>query len=819
MSKKIAKVLLGFYVQQLDRLFDYIIPDNLLEDIQIGARVIVPFQNRLSVAYVWELAERSEFEQLKEIKEIVDIPPLINEAQFQLINWLAEYYFCSRVDVVKLCLPPGANLTKEGYYQLTLGLEELQRRLAADFSPPEVEQAMGLIASGVNSAWSAKQWAKKFQNFSLIWEFLISNKILIQGYRVSQAKVSPKVFRLYQWAASAGERETPAGSRVKDVLLEHPAGMARPELCAVAEVSDSVINRLFKEGKLVACEVAAERRPVGFEGQIPSKTVAFNPEQQQVYQLLATQSFNHLFLLHGVTGSGKTELYFELAAEVLKNGLQVLYLVPEISLTPQTLERARSRFGDQVALLHSNMSDGERFDQWFKIKQGEARFVLGARSAIFAPFDKLGLIIVDEEHEVTYKQEETPRYHARLVVEKLAEIAHARVIFGSATPSIETFNYAQTGKYTYLQLKQRFNRNPLPEVTLVNMRDELQSGNKNILSQLLFESIQQSLDNHEQVILLLNRRGHSTFILCRDCGQSLRCQACDVSLTYHLNERTLRCHYCDYRLKIPDICPNCRSNRIRYFGHGTQKLEEELAANFNGARIIRMDLDSTARKGAHHDIYRKLTGGEVDILLGTQMIAKGLDLPRVTLVGVISADSSLNVPDFRASERCFHLLTQVAGRAGRGEKLGRVIFQTYNPEHYSLQFAKDHDYHGFYEAEIARRLELNYPPFSELIKIGFTGLNLSRVSEAAQNFSLILKARQRTVCNDTSEGRADFMEVLGPAPSLIPKIQDKYRWQMLLKSNNPLWLEQLMKVSWEEYQLRKFPDVRVIRDRNPYSTI
>lgn len=428
---------------------------------------------------------------------------------------------------------------------------------------------------------------------------------------------------------------------------------------------------------------------------------------------------------------------------------------------------------------------------------------------------------MDEEHESTYKQDDSPRYHAVQVVTKLAEITGAKVILGSATPSIESFYRAQTEQYQYLQLDKRYNSNPLPEVTIINMRDELQKGNKNILSNDLHDSIKTCISNDEQVILLLNRRGYATFVLCRDCGYSIKCPSCDVSLTYHVPEINLRCHYCDHYQKVPSICPKCSSTRIRYFGHGTQKLEEELAKDFPQARLLRMDLDSTARKGAHHHIYQQLSDGSVDILLGTQMIAKGLDLPRVTLVGVITADSTLNFPDFRAAERTFSLLTQVAGRAGRGSKMGHVIFQTYNPEHYSLQNASKHDYLSFYQQEIEYRRELSYPPFSELVKLSFQGLVDARVAAAAEKFGELLESLN--LPNQTnatqSQSTKSILEILGPAPSLIAKIQNKYRWQILLKSNQLSQLEQIIKTVWDQFPFRDFGDIKISRDRNPYSTV
>lgn len=818
MSNQIARVLVASQAPSLDRLFDYRIPAEFQDAVQIGARVIVPFQKRPSLGFLWELADYSEFPNLKEIRELLDDPPLIGKIQYQLINWLADYNFCSRLEVVKLCLPPGANLSREAYYRLTVPADQLKEILAAVFPADEVAAVLELVSLGTKTGWNAAGWQRKFQELPKVFEFLTDRGLLVRSYRIAKPKTKAKTSKVYRWVFPEGEEETAAaGSRVKNVLMTNPMGMTAAEICGAAGVSSTVLKRLLKEGKLRCLELAAERNPAGFEERIIPRQTSLNCEQQTAFQTISTGQEGSLYLLHGVTGSGKTEVYFETAQEILKNGGQVLYLVPEIALTPQTLERARNRFGDQVALIHSNMSDGERFDQWFRVKRGEARLVLGARSAVFAPFTDLKLIIVDEEHESTYKQEENPRYHIRQVVEKLASLTGAKVIFGSATPSVESFYYAQTGKYRYLQLNKRFNRNPLPEVQVVDMREELKNGNKNILSRRLFDSIAGSLANHEQIILLLNRRGHSTFILCRDCGYSLGCPACEVALTYHLTEKTLRCHYCDYRQPVPNQCPKCGSARIRFFGHGTQKLEEELAVYFPEARIVRMDVDSTAKKGAHHQIYQQLTSGAVDILLGTQMIAKGLDLPNVTLVGVISADSILHIPDFRAAERTFQLLTQVAGRTGRGQKPGRVVFQTYDPDHYSLRFAKVHDYRSFYQTEIEFRDKLHYPPFAEMVKFGFSGLNPEKVSKAANSFYLLVE-KVRAALSSSERPPLD-MEILGPSPALIPKIQNNYRWQLLLKSVQPDRLEQVVKQAWEKYRSLKEPDVKVIKDRHPYLVV
>ncbi len=822
MPAMIAKVLIATQAQQLDRLFDYIIPEAMVGLLRVGSRVLVPFQNRQNMGYVWQLAEEPECANVKEVQELLDEQPLINEAQYHLINQLADYYFVSRVDVIKCCLPPGINFRKKRYYRIREEYSQIGQRLMAVFSRPIVDETIKLLEAGVKANWTIDGWQRKFAHLPKAWEFLQSNRILLATSDLVEPKIAPKQVRLLMLAKDACfDKETAPAKRIHACLSGNEAGLTRSQLCATAEVSSSVIDRLCKEAKLIARDSTQERIPIGLEETAAALSVHLTEQQQQALRVILDPAGPSCLLLHGITGSGKTEVYFEAALELIRKGFQVLYLVPEISLTPQTLERAKRRFGKEVALLHSNMSDGERYDQWFKIQNGAARFVLGARSAVFAPFTNLGLIIVDEEHESSYKQEDSPRYHTRWVVEKLAEITGAKVVFGSATPAVESFYQARTGKYGYIHLDQRYNQSRLPEVTMVDMREELRSGNKNVLSRLLRESIQKVLDRHEQVILLLNRRGYATFILCRDCGQALRCPSCDVSLTYHQNERFLRCHYCDYRMPIPETCPNCQSSRIRYFGNGTQKLEEELKQFFPEAGIIRMDIDSTARKGSHYEIYQKLRDGSVDILLGTQMIAKGLDLPRVTLVGVISADSTLNIPDFRAAERTFQLLTQVAGRAGRGEQPGHVIFQSYNQEHYSLQTARNHDYLGFYEREILGRQELRFPPFSELVKLGFAGLQSAAVSAAATEFYRILQERIREYERNSNLNQSPdaWLEILGPAPALIPKIQDNYRWQILIKCNHPALLERTVKSAWEQFAVQKYPTVRVYRDRNPFSII
>lgn len=816
-KRRIAKVLIDSPVMALDTLFDYEIPEQWAAMAALRSRVIVPIQKRMTVGFIWDFADHSEYDNLRPIEKVVDVFPLLTETQYRLVDWMAAHYFCNRAEVVRLCLPPGSRLEKEDGFRINCSLDELLPALADALPRSIVERVEPILRAKENFSWTQTEWQKEFRQFPELFEYLLHRQWIEPVQLFGKSRVSPKQALICRWIGSEQERETEAGERVKRTLLNHQTGLTRAQIAAAASVSTAVINRLIREGKVALCQTVVDRVPVGLESPTERRSVSLNEEQSEVYSRVYHSEAGSICLLRGVTGSGKTEIYFELAQKIIADGQQVLYLVPEIALTPQTLKRARERFGETVALLHSNMSDGERYDQWFKIKRGEARFILGARSALFAPFESLGLIVVDEEHESTYKQEESPRYHTREVVEQLARLTGAKVIMGSATPALESFYAAKEGKYTYAEVTRRYNQIPLPEVVVVDMREELKRGNKTIFSGALSEAIQVRLERNEQVVLLLNRRGHSTFVMCRDCGESLRCPSCEVSLTYHSHNTVLRCHYCDYRQPIPNTCPKCHSHRIRYFGNGTQKLEAELAAMFPKAKVIRMDVDSTAGKGAHQRIYQQLTTGEVDILLGTQMIAKGLDLPRVTLVGVIAADSTLNMPDFRGAERTFQLLTQVAGRAGRGDRLGQVIFQTYNPEHYALQYAKTHDYPGFYETEIENRRLLKYPPYTELLKFGFSGIRREQVVAAAEAFRERLDQCISQVASSSKDD--DIIEVLGPAPALIEKIQNRYRHQIILKTNRADWLEQIGTEVWNLFPFKKYPETRIIRDRNPYSVL
>jgi primosomal protein N' (replication factor Y) len=540
-------------------------------------------------------------------------------------------------------------------------------------------------------------------------------------------------------------------------------------------------------------------------------------EQQQVFQEISASlaaGRHNIFLVHGVTGSGKTEVYLQAIRRCLELGKEAIVLVPEISLTPQMVERFKGRFGDQVAVLHSRLSHGERYDEWRKIALRKASVAVGARSAVFAPFTRLGLIIIDEEHESSYKQDDHPKYHARDVAIRRGLVNGAVVVLGSATPSLESYCLAagdlpdgdasaavespardafrETAaareaahpavSYRLLPMRSRVHGRPLPEVHIVDMREELKAGNRSMFSRPLHQAIEQRLLRKEQTVLLLNRRGYATFVMCRSCGYVIRCPHCDISLTYHLSSRALRCHYCGYAERERDVCPDCASEHIRHFGAGTQRVEEELARLFPGIRVIRMDVDTTAEKGSHEKWLTMFRNRQADVLLGTQMVAKGLDFPNVTLVGVITADTVLNLPDFRSAEKTFQLLTQVAGRAGRHELSGEVFVQTYAPDHYSIVCAGRHDYAGFVREELPLRRLRGYPPFWKLILITLAHEQPAQLIRFAEKLAVRLKELAADAGCPPGRAGAEFgIDILGPVASPIPRIKDRYRFQCMVK--------------------------------------
>lgn len=585
-------------------------------------------------------------------------------------------------------------------------------------------------------------------------------------------------------------------------LKENSGKYTKSELINVNSISQYKLNKLIEKGLLVVEEETVFRYNNRTYNIDCEKELTF--EQKHVLDEYNNSS-NNLFLLKGVTGSGKTEVYMRMVEEVLQKNQSAIVLVPEISLTPQMIERFKGRFGRNVALFHSKLSDGERFDEWFRVKAGKAKLVVGARSAIFLPVKNLGLIIIDEEHENTYKSEQNPKYQTKEVAEFLSEQKGCRVVLGSATPTIETYYRALIGDLELLELNSRVDGKDMPPMKVVDMRNELRSGNISLFSRELFKEMQEKLSRKEQIILFLNRRGFSTFVSCRSCGYVFKCEECDISMTYH-RSGLLVCHYCGKTKRAPQKCPKCDSKYVKFFGAGTQRVEEEVKKYFKDARVLRMDVDTTRSKDAYENIYNTFKEGKADILIGTQMISKGLDFKNVTLVGVLAADMSINIPDYRAAERTFQIITQVAGRAGRGEKQGEVIIQTYTPEHYSLEYAVNYDYEGFYEKEFTVRALMKYPPFGKILLIN----GISKKEDLLKNFMHKIS----NVIKPLVEKEID-VDILGPIPCLVAKVKENYRWQIVIKGEFESEFAKKIKELLYDENKNVYNDIRISMDINP----
>ncbi|WP_394855020.1 primosomal protein N' [Clostridium lamae] len=613
----------------------------------------------------------------------------------------------------------------------------------------------------------------------------------------------------YKLVVAMGDIEIPEEVTIKyeDVLnfiRQNNGKYNKAELTKQYGLSMYKINKLIKEGYLKVEEEIVYRYNI-------REYIDYREKKLTEDQIIAIdkieKSSKNVILLKGVTGSGKTEIYMQLVKSAVNSGKSSIILVPEISLTPQMIERFKGRFGKEVAVFHSKLSDGEKYDEWYRVKEGRAKVVIGARSALFLPLQNLGIIIIDEEHENTYKSEQNPKYVTRDVAEFISEIKGCKVILGSATPSIETYYRAISGEIELVELNSRIDNKPMPEIEIIDMREELNSGNISMFSKKLFLEMKEALSRKEQIILFLNRRGFSTFVSCRSCGYVFKCPKCDISMTFHKNGY-LVCHYCGHGERQSKICPKCKSKYVKHFGAGTERVEEEVRKYFKDVRILRMDMDTTRQKNSHEAIYNSFKNGEADILIGTQMISKGLDFENVTLVGILAADMSLNMPDYRSAERTFQIITQVSGRAGRGDKEGKVILQTYNPNHYSLNYAKNHDYNGFYNEEFTTRGLMYYPPFGRILLINASSKN----ERALKSFMNLLREELSKINEDELN-----IEMLGPVPCIISKIKDNFRWQIIFKGD--LSLDFCKKIKDNLYQLNKnvYNEIKVTIDINPNS--
>ncbi|HFI0601363.1 TPA: primosomal protein N' [Streptococcus suis] len=789
-----AQIIVDVPLMQTDQAYTYLVSEEFEAGIVPGIRVHVPFGkgNRLIQGIVVGLTEElpEGTQDIKPIVEVLDYSPVLNKEQFWLADQMRKTVFAYKITLLKAMLPSLLNSTYDKILRPGLGLEIAEQESLfggrdqvrfSDLDVSEQARIMRLAQAG-----------------KILVDYVAKDKKQIKTekwYRVNRDQLM--------------QAEIPARAKkrlaLKAYLLEHSD---EQPLASLKKDFSADTLRYFQENAYIdVWEEEVSRTQALFDKVGVSQALSLNPEQaiavKEILSKVGQES--QTYLLQGVTGSGKTEVYLQVIDQVLKMGKTAIMLVPEISLTPQMTNRFIARFGQQVAILHSGLSDGEKYDEWRKIERGEAQVVVGARSAIFAPLKNLGAIIIDEEHEATYKQDSNPRYHARDVAKLRADYNQAVLVLGSATPSLETRARASRGLYGRLVLNQRANPQArIPEVQVIDFRDYIGQHEASNFTPVLIEKIQEKLARKEQVVLMLNRRGYSSFVMCRDCGTVDQCPNCDISLTLHMDSRSMNCHYCNFQKPIPQVCPNCQSRAIRYYGTGTQKAYDELQELLPNARILRMDVDTTKKKGAHEAILEKFGRQEADILLGTQMIAKGLDFPNVTLVGVLNADTALNLPDFRSSERTFQLLTQVAGRAGRADKEGEVIIQTYNPNHYTIAFAKNQDYEGFYQYEMGIRKSLGYPPYYFTV-----GLTFSHKSE-----DLVIKKAYETV-QLLRENLTEQIQILGPTPKPIARTHNLYHYQIILKYRREEQLEQVLNRILDWTQERDNQDLRLVIDNEP----
>lgn len=781
-----AEVIVDVPTMQTDQPFTYLVPSEMETALQVGMRVEVPFGNgnRHVQGFVMAIqkSEESANPSLKAVIRLLDLAPVVNEELLSLADYMKKITYAFKITCLQTMLP---SVMKAEYDKLIYPLADtpevqvlFDQREVISWKEAEEEGSLSQLI----------RWRQE-QLVDIKYEVHTRNKV--KTIRLVRSLLTEKQIE-EEWA------KLRQNAKKQKELLLCLSELSQEEPIAYFKnkgISTAVLNQGKEKGWLEFIESERYRDP--YKDRVFDQTTALelNAEQKNAVEQIITagqQQKDQVFLLEGITGSGKTEVYLQAIADVLSENKTAIMLVPEIALTPQMVERFKGRFGESVAVLHSGLSQGEKYDEWRKIEREEAQVVVGARSAIFAPLKNIGLIIIDEEHESSYKQDETPRYHARDLAIWRSKYHHCPIVLGSATPSLESRARAQKGVYQLLQLNHRAKAAAqLPAIEIVDMREEFQNHRTSTFSANLQEKIQNRLDKKEQTVLLLNRRGYSSFVMCRDCGFVLPCPNCDISLTLHMDTRSMRCHYCGHEEPIPNRCPNCGGNKIRYYGTGTQKVEEELRELYPQARILRMDVDTTRRKGAHEQILQKFGAKEADILLGTQMIAKGLDFPEVTLVGVLNADTSLNLPDFRSSEHTFQLLTQVSGRAGRAEKAGEVVIQTFNPQHYAIELAKKQNYEQFYQQEMHVRHRGGYPPYYFTVKI--TASHPEEQVAAKKIFQ---------IANQLKEVLSPQILLLGPTPSMILRVKNRYYYQLIIKykhePNLPHVLDEILNGSQKE---------------------
>src|SRR5690625_441248 len=797
---RIAKVIVDVPVLTINQFFDYLIPEHLKGVIEPGMRVVIPFGPRKITGFVVEVSNESSLDELKPITKALDVTPVLTKELIELGLYMAEDTLSFYITAFQAMLPQVLKSTYEKEVEV-IDRGKLSKILQPFFQYQDKVLFDDLIEQNI----SYHQLRTAIQNKQIKINYLVKSRITKKYVTEVYPEKSKEELIL------AIDNLPKNAVRQKEILhffvMNHQP-IEQVELMSRLNISSASLQSLCDKGLLGKEKIEIMRTPYVDTTFERTRALPLTDEQSKAIQPILKNIKKEkldVFLLHGVTGSGKTEIYLQAIEKVIEQGKEAIVLVPEISLTPQMVKRFKGRFGSNVAVLHSALSIGEKYDEWRKVQRKEVQVVVGARSAIFAPFENLGIIIIDEEHETTYKQEESPRYHARDVAIKRGEYNCCPVILGSATPTLESYARGTKDVYHLLTLSKRTNKKAMPKVEIIDMRKELHAGNRTMFSRLLMTKINECLRKNEQIVLLLNRRGYSTFALCRDCGHVEECPHCDISLTYHKRENKLKCHYCAYETLMPTQCPNCQSSLIRFFGTGPERVQEALTKLIPEARVIRMDVDTTRRKGAHERLLKKFANREADILLGTQMIAKGLDFEHVTLVGVLAADSMLHLPDFRSSEKTFQLITQVSGRAGRHELEGEVIVQTYTPEHYSIHLASQYNYGLFYKQEMNIRRTFAYPPYVYLLLLTITHENEQKVFQVAQKIrnKLVKRVQQRTV-------------ILGPSPSPIARIKNRYRYQLIIKYRSEPHLAQIVKEVLDDFENERRRDLQIIVDFNPY---
>lgn len=779
--KRFAKVIVRNNSIYTDNLFTYEIPEFLSENIKIGHRVLAPFgiYNKPVEAFVFDIvSELDEDIKTKKVVDILDEEPIFSKDDISLIGWMRNKYLCTYIDCINLLYPKGYKLNN--YKVLTLINDDLDNLSDSEMNLIKIiKENHGCIKlEKIKKVPNLNNLIYKLQKKNIIdvkWEYK-NHKNEKKDYIID---ISKQINNLDSYIL---ENKVRLGSKQKE-LIKFVQENKPIELSKINDVFPSCRQSILKlEEKGLVCieEIDLYRKPKEIYS-VEDKKINLNEEQLNTVNIIKSEMFEENkkpYMIHGVTGSGKTEVYMEIIEYSLSQGLDSIVLVPEISLTPQTISRFKNKFGDIVGVFHSQLSEGEKHDVYKQIKEGKIRILIGARSALFAPFTSLGVIIIDEFHEGAYKSEKNPKFNSIDVAKYIANKRDVSLVLGSATPSVEEYFNALNGEYKLLEINQRANKKPMPKIEVVDMKEELMVGNKSIFSNKLKVEIQSALNCGNQVILFLNRRGFSNFVSCRKCGYVFTCENCDISLTYHKKNNTGKCHYCGYEKEIPKECPECKSKYIKPFGIGTQKIEEEIKLIFPNINVLRLDKDTTSRKGEFENILNDFKNKKADVLIGTQMLSKGLDFENVTLVGILSADMILKFPDFRSSETTFQLITQVAGRAGRSEKEGKVILQTYDTDHYAIRHAIKYDFKGFYEDEIKIRKAFEYAPFNNMISVVISGKDNAKVEKNARKMydSLVYLLRERGISN------LEF--ILGPNPCSISKINQNFRWQILFKDDD-----------------------------------